>query len=104
MKKRLHLLIPIIVCCGSIFSLNAQQRYGQAKVKITYDSGRSNVLGEFGNELPGTNWYDTKNNSIWNKERYFKDELVPARFELSFLLWQMEKRFYKSDDEKIWSE
>ena len=46
MKKRLYLLIPIIVCCGSMFSLNAQQRYGLAKVKITYDSVRSNVLGE----------------------------------------------------------
>ena len=46
MKKRSHLLITIIVCCGSMFSLNAQQRYGQAKVKITYDSVRSNVLGE----------------------------------------------------------
>lgn len=46
MKKRSHLLITIIVCCGLMFSLNAQQRYGQAKVKIKYDSVRSNVLGE----------------------------------------------------------
>lgn len=40
------MLIAIIICCGSLFSLNAQQRYGHAKVKITYDSIRSNVLGE----------------------------------------------------------
>src|SRR5436190_9408188 len=46
MKKRSHFLITIIVCCGLMFSLVAQQRYGLAKVKITYDSVRSNVLGE----------------------------------------------------------
>src|SRR5688572_13223467 len=46
MKKRSHLLVTIIVCFGSMFSLDAQQRYGLAKVKITYDSVRSNVLGQ----------------------------------------------------------
>ena len=46
MKKRSHFLITIIVCCSSMFSLIAQQRYGLAKVKITYDSVRSNALGQ----------------------------------------------------------